>query len=636
MTHTAAGAPRDAKTAIHAPSSRMALMLGALGVVYGDIGTSPLYTLRACLNTIDDLQPAHVLGVLSILFWLLMIVVSLKYVTLVLRADNRGEGGTLALLELAVRGREGRARWLLIVLGIFGAALFYGDSMITPAISVLSALEGISIVSHTLEPWVVPVALVVLVALFAIQSHGTGAVGKLFGPIMALWFATLAVLGGYQVWLTPEVLAALNPVWALRFIAEFPMMSFLLLGAVVLALTGAEALYADMGHFGRPAIRRAWFAMVLPALTLCYFGQGALLLRDPAAIRNPFFLMAPEWGLAALVGLATVATVVASQAVISGAFSVTRQAVQLGFWPRMQILHTSAVEKGQIYLPQVNALLLCAVLVLVLLFRNSENLAAAYGFAVTGTMLTTSVLAFAVLPRGSTGGKRVLWMVLLGALLVIDILLFGANIFKIHEGGWLPLLVGVAVFTLMMTWRRGRRLLADMQARDRQPLREFMTQLEAFPPARVQGTAIFMTMNAGNVPPALLHNLKHNKVLHDHVLFLSIRVADVPYVSDDERFEMHKVSASSWQASINYGFKEDPDVPDALRQVAEAYPEIDLEPMRTSFYLSRQTVVAARRPAMARWRRALFAFMARNATRSTRFFKIPPNRVVEMGMQVEL
>ncbi|WP_439811443.1 potassium transporter Kup [Bordetella bronchiseptica] len=636
MTHTTAGAPRDAKTAIHAPSSRMALMLGALGVVYGDIGTSPLYTLRACLNTIDDLQPAHVLGVLSILFWLLMIVVSLKYVTLVLRADNRGEGGTLALLELAVRGREGRARWLLIVLGIFGAALFYGDSMITPAISVLSALEGISIVSHTLEPWVVPVALVVLVALFAIQSHGTGAVGKLFGPIMALWFATLAVLGGYQVWLTPEVLAALNPVWALRFIAEFPMMSFLLLGAVVLALTGAEALYADMGHFGRPAIRRAWFAMVLPALTLCYFGQGALLLRDPAAIRNPFFLMAPEWGLAALVGLATVATVVASQAVISGAFSVTRQAVQLGFWPRMQILHTSAVEKGQIYLPQVNALLLCAVLVLVLLFRNSENLAAAYGFAVTGTMLTTSVLAFAVLPRGSTGGKRVLWMVLLGALLVIDILLFGANIFKIHEGGWLPLLVGVAVFTLMMTWRRGRRLLADMQARDRQPLREFMTQLEAFPPARVQGTAIFMTMNAGNVPPALLHNLKHNKVLHDHVLFLSIRVADVPYVSDDERFEMHKVSASSWQASINYGFKEDPDVPDALRQVAEAYPEIDLEPMRTSFYLSRQTVVAARRPAMARWRRALFAFMARNATRSTRFFKIPPNRVVEMGMQVEL
>lgn len=359
-------------------------------------------------------------------------------------------------------------------------------------------------------------------------------------------------------------------------------------------------------------------------------------MRDPTAIRNPFFLMAPEWGLVALVALATVATVVASQAVISGAFSVTRQAVQLGFWPRMQILHTSAIEKGQIYLPQVNALLLCAVLLLVLVFRNSENLAAAYGFAVTGTMLTTSVLAFAVLPRGSAGGRRLAWMVLLGILLLIDVLLFGANIFKIHEGGWMPLLVGVIVFTLMMTWRRGRQLLAELQARDRQPLKEFMEQLEAYPPARVPGTAIFMTMNSGNVPPALLHNLKHNKVLHDHVVFLSIRVADVPYIPDGGRFEVAQISPSSWQVIIHYGFKEDPDVPDALREVAEAYPEIDLEPMRTSFYLSRQTVVSAKRSAMSRWRRAVFAFLARNSTRSTKFFKIPPNRVVEMGMQVEL
>ena len=345
----------------------------------------------------------------------------------------------------------------------------------------------------------------------------------------------------------------------------------MLLGAVVLALTGAEALYADMGHFGRPAIRRAWFSMVMPALTLCYFGQGALLLRDPEAIRNPFFLMAPDWGLAPLVALATVATVVASQAVISGAYSVTRQAVQLGFWPRMQILHTSAVEKGQIYLPQVNALLLCAVLVLVLVFRNSDNLAAAYGFAVTGTMLTTSVLAFAVLPRGSTGAKRMLWLVALGLLLLFDVLLFSANVFKIHEGGWLPLVVAIVVFTLMMTWRRGRRLLSEMQQRDRQPLKEFMEQLEEYPPSRVHGTAIFMTMNSGNVPPALLHNLKHNKVLHDHVLFLTILVADVPYVSEDERFTVNKLSASSWQATVHYGFKEDPDVPDTLRQVAEAY-----------------------------------------------------------------
>ncbi|CAP43032.1 potassium transporter Kup [Bordetella petrii] len=619
-----------------AVSSKAALLMGALGVVYGDIGTSPLYTLRACLVGFADLEPAHILGVLSILFWLLMLVVSFKYVTLILRADNRGEGGTLALLELAVRGREGRARWLLVVLGIFGAALFYGDSMITPAISVLSAIEGIGVVSHTLDAWIVPMSLAVLILLFVIQSRGTGAMGKLFGPVMALWFATLAVLGGWQVWQAPQVLQALNPIWALRFIDDFPLGSFLLLGAVVLALTGAEALYADMGHFGRPAIRRAWFSMVLPALVLCYFGQGALLLREPQAIRNPFFLMAPEWGLAPLVVLATIATVVASQAVISGAYSVTRQAVQLGFWPRMQILHTSAVEKGQIYLPQVNALLLAAVLVLVLLFQDSESLAAAYGFAVTGTMLVTSVLAFSVLPRGAAGWRRLAWLAVLGVLLVVDLLLFGANVFKIHEGGWLPLLVGTVVFLLMMTWRRGRGLLAEMQRRDHQPLKEFMTQLEEFPPARVPGTAIFMTMNPGVVPAALLHNLKHNKVLHEHVLFLTIRVADVPYASPDERFEVGQISPSCWQVVVHYGFKEDPDVPAVLRLVAEAYPEIDLEPMRTSYYLSRQTVVAARRPAMQRWRRAIFAFMARNGTRSTKFFKIPPNRVVEMGMQVEL
>jgi len=633
MTQQQAGAAAPHELA---RSSKAALIMGALGVVYGDIGTSPLYTLRACLVGFADLEPTHILGVLSILFWLLMLVVSFKYVTLVLRADNRGEGGTLALLELAVRGRQGRARWLLVVLGIFGASLFYGDSMITPAISVLSAIEGIGVVSHTFDSWIVPLSLAVLILLFAIQSHGTGAMGKLFGPVMAVWFGTLALLGGWQVWQAPQVLQALNPLWALRFIDDFPLGSFLLLGAVVLALTGAEALYADMGHFGRPAIRRAWFSMVLPALVLCYFGQGALLLRDPQAIRNPFFLMAPEWGLVPLVVLATVATVVASQAVISGAYSVTRQAVQLGFWPRMQILHTSAAEKGQIYLPQVNALLLVAVLILVMLFQDSENLAAAYGFAVTGTMLTTTVLAFSVLPRGAVGAKRLLWLAVLGVLLVVDILLFGANIFKIHEGGWLPLLVGTVVFTLMMTWRRGRRLLAEMQQRDRQPLKEFMVQLEEFPPARVPGTAIFMTMSPGVVPAALLHNLKHNKVLHEHVLFLTIHVADVPYAAQDERFEVHQISPSCWQLEVRYGFKEDPDVPDVLRQVAEAYPEIDLEPMRTSFYLSRQTVVAARKPAMQRWRRAIFSFMARNSTRSTKFFKIPPNRVVEMGMQVEL
>jgi len=635
MTSSTATAAKGPVT--HAPSSKAALIMGALGVVYGDIGTSPLYTLRACLTGYGDLQPGHVLGVLSILFWMLMLVVSFKYVTLVLRADNRGEGGTLALLELAIRGRTGRVRTFLIMLAIFGAALFYGDSMITPAISVLSALEGISVVSHRLEHWVVPISMVVLIALFMIQSRGTGTMGKLFAPVMALWFGTLAVLGGYQIVQTPGILQALDPIWAMRFVIESPGASFVLLGSVVLALTGAEALYADMGHFGRSAIRRAWFWMVAPSLTLCYFGQGALLLRDPGAIKNPFFLMAPDWFVAPLVALATVATVVASQAVISGAYSMTRQAVQLGYWPRMEILHTSIVEKGQIYLPQVNALLLAAVMVLVLVFRSSDNLAAAYGFAVTGTMLTTSVLLFSLTMRLNYGAKRIMWSVVLGFLLIFDLLLFSANALKVHEGGWLPLLVGIIVATLMVTWRRGRYLLGGLQQRDRQPLKEFMEQLEAYPPARVHGTAIFMTMSPGYVPPALLHNLKHNKVLHDQVLFLTIHSADVPFVlGEEERFTLTKLSASSWQAEVTYGFKEEPDVPEVLREIAESYPELDLEPMRTSFYLSRQTVVSSRRPAMRRWRRALFAFMARNSTRSTKFFKIPPNRVVEMGMQVEL
>jgi KUP system potassium uptake protein len=612
------------------------LIVGALGVVYGDIGTSPLYTLKVCLSEFKSIDAAHVLGILSLLFWLLMVVVSFKYVMLIMRADNRGEGGTLALLELAVRGVQGHKRAVLIVLGMFGAALFYGDSMITPAISVISAIEGIGIVSHSFDGWIVPISLAVLIVLFAFQSRGTASVGKLFGPIMGLWFVTLAAMGVWQIWQHPVVLHAINPLEAAVFVGRHPVASFVLLGALVLSLTGAEALYADMGHFGRPPIRTAWFWLVLPALVLNYFGQGALLLSDPKALENPFFLMVPSWGLLPLVVLSGVATVIASQAVISGAFSMTRQAVQLGFWPRMKILHTSAAEMGQIYLPQVNALLLVAVIVLVIAFRSSDNLAAAYGFAVTGTMLCTSVLAFMVLPRGARGGKRAAWIAVLSTLLVIDLLLFSANVLKIHEGGWLPLAVGIAVFVLMTTWRQGRRLLAEMQARDRQPLKEFMVQLEEYPPARVHGTAIFMTMSSGFVPPALLHNLKHNKVLHEQVLFLTLKVADVPFISAEERFEVERVSHSSWQVTVHYGFKEDSDVPEALRMVGEAYPELDLEPMRTSFYLSRQTVVGGRRPVMPRWRRGIFAFMARNGTRSTMFFKIPPNRVVEMGMQIEL
>ncbi|CAM5789380.1 potassium transporter Kup [Castellaniella caeni] len=620
-----------------ARSPQAAMLIGALGVVYGDIGTSPLYTVKVALSMTGNPDVEHVLGMLSILFWMLIVVVSIKYVTCILRADNRGEGGTLALMELAMRGRPGRTRWRLAILGLIGASLFYGDSMITPAISVLSAVEGIGVVSHRLDAWVVPISIVVLLALFMVQSRGTGTVGKLFGPVMFVWFLTLGVLGAWRVVEQPQVLAAINPIWAVRFIADAPWETFLALGALVLALTGAEALYADMGHFGGPTIRRAWFAMVLPALVLCYFGQGALLLSDPSAIRNPFFLLAPEWGLIPLVGLATIATVIASQSVISGAFSMTRQAVQLGYWPRMVIQHTSAREEGQIYLPRVNWLLLGAVLVLILAFGSSDRLAHAYGFAVTGTMLMTSTLAFAVLPRNTRGARRAGWLMLISLFLVIDVLLFLSNTLKLHEGGWLPLVVGICLLTLMVTWKQGRQQIHDTLAGDHQSLLSFMESLEAYPPTRVPGTAVFMSMIVGTVPPALLHNLKHNKVLHEQALFLTIEVADEPYVPFNERVKVERVSRSSWQAVARWGFKQEPNVPQVVEQIAQEVAELNLEPMQTSYFLSRQTVIVVRRlPWHQSWRRHLFAFMARNASRTTRFYKIPPNRVVEMGMQMEL
>ena len=614
-----------------------ALLIGALGVVYGDIGTSPLYTIRAALSRMTEQGEPAILGLLSLLFWMLMVVVSLKYITIILRADNRGEGDTLALMELALRGRDGRWRWRLIILGLIGACLFYGDSMITPAISVLSAIEGISIVSHRLDAWVVPISAAVLALLFLFQSRGTGAIGKFFGPIMLLWFLTLGCLGAWRIALEPAVLQALNPVWAWRFIASGPWDVFLLLGAIVLALTGAETLYADMGHFGRSAIRRAWFGIVLPALVLCYFGQGALLLANPAAQKNPFFLMAPDWALVPLVALATVATVIASQSVISGAFSVTRQAVQLGFWPRMMILHTSAQEEGQIYLPRVNMLLFLAVLVLVLSFGSSDGLAHAYGFAVTGTMLMTSLLAFVVLPRHSSGMRRLLWLGLVSLFFVMDVLLFSSNALKVLDGGWVPLLVGASLLTLMVTWKQGREKIHETLAGDHQPLKSFMAALEEYPPTRVPGTAVFMSMIVNTVPPALLHNLKHNKVLHEQALFLTVESADVPYVPFSERYQLERMSRSSWQAVVRWGFKQEPNVPRALEQIAADHPELNLEPMETSYFLSRQTVIVVPKPRFGlSWRRHLFAFMARNASQSTRFFKIPPNRVVEMGMQMEL
>ncbi|MGP1615170.1 MAG: potassium transporter Kup, partial [Pollutimonas bauzanensis] len=549
----------DQATAAHDPpkpaaTPGAAILVGALGVVYGDIGTSPLYTIKAALAQVANPGEAEILGLLSLLFWMLMVVVSLKYVTIILRADNRGEGGTLALMELAVRGVSGRKRWRLIVLGLIGACLFYGDSMITPAISVLSALEGIAIVSHRLDPWVVPLSVLVLGGLFMIQSRGTGAMGKLFGPVMLLWFLTLGALGAWRIILEPHILQALNPVWAYAFIAKAPWETFLLLGAIVLALTGAETLYADMGHFGRSAIRRAWFGLVLPALVLCYFGQGAVILADPSTMRNPFFHMAPDWGLVPLVVLATVATVIASQSVISGAFSVTRQAVQLGFWPRMVILHTSAREEGQIYLPRVNILLFIAVLVLVLAFGSSEGLAHAYGFAVTGTMLMTSLLAFAVLPRNAKGPRRLMWLGLISVFLVLDVLLFSSNALKIHDGGWVPLLVGLCLLTLMMTWKQGRDQMHETLSGDHQPLKSFMESLEEYPPTRVPGTAVFMSMIVNTVPPALLHNLKHNKVLHEQALFLTVESADVPYVPFSERYRLERLSRTAWQAVARWGF----------------------------------------------------------------------------------
>ncbi len=572
-----------------------AILIGALGVVYGDIGTSPLYTIKAALGQMSKPGEAEILGLLSLMFWMLMIVVSLKYVTIILRADNRGEGGTLALMELALRGVSGPKRWRLIVLGLIGACLFYGDSIITPAISVLSAIEGLSIVSHRLDDWVVPLAVFVLACLFMIQSRGTGAVGKLFGPVMLVWFLTLGALGAWRIILEPGILRALNPVWAFAFIAAAPWETFLLLGAIVLALTGAETLYADMGHFGRSAIRRTWFCLVLPALLLCYFGQGALVLADPSTMGNPFFHMAPDWALIPMVVLATVATVIASQSVISGAFSVTRQAVQLGFWPRMVILHTSAREEGQIYLPRVNILLFIAVVVLVLSFGSSAGLAHAYGFAVTGTMLMTSLLAFAVLPRSTHGIKRLFWLGLVSLFLVMDVLLFSSNTLKIFDGGWVPLLVGVCLLTLMITWKQGREKIHETLAGDHQPLKSFMESLEEFPPTRVHGTAVFMSMIYNTVPPALLHNLKHNKVLHEQALFLTVESADVPYVPFDERYKIERLSRTAWQAVARWGFKQEPNVPQALQQIMHDYPELNLDPMQTSYFLSRQTIFPVRK-----------------------------------------
>ena len=626
----------------HSPDSEKSrlggLALAALGVVYGDIGTSPLYALKEVFGSPHHpvpITPENVLGILSLVFWALMAVVSGKYVSFITRADNLGEGGIMALMALALRQQKPGSigRNVIVILGLFGAALFYGDGVITPAISVLSAVEGLGIVTPALERFVIPLALVVLVALFVIQRHGTASVGRLFGPVMMLWFATLAVLGLANIVAAPGVLRALNPGWAMQFFVANPGLGFLSLGAVVLVLTGGEALYADMGHFGRRPIQIAWFGMVLPALLINYFGQGALLLTNPASVTNPFYLLAPGWALYPLVILATMATVIASQAVISGAFSLTLQAMHLGYLPRFQVRHTSESEMGQIYLPAINWLLLAAVIALVLGFKSSSNIAAAYGIAVTGTMLITNLLVF-VVARELWGWKLVPTLLCITPFVVIDFAFFSANSIKILAGGWFPLAFGLGVFVLMATWKRGRELLHAKLGQDAIDLAPFIASLALGGATRVPGTAVFMTGRPQGVPRAMLHSLKHYKVLHERMVIVTIRIFDVPHVPEIDRVEVADLGESFWQVTVQYGFKDEPDLPAALALCAHF--GLEFEMMDTSFFLGRETLIPRRSREMAYWRVLLFALMFRNASSLTAFFKIPSNRVVELGSQVIL
>jgi KUP system potassium uptake protein len=618
-------------------SSLGGMALAAMGVVYGDIGTSPLYTMKEVFNGPHAVQvsPDNLLGILSLIFWALTITVSLKYVMFITRADNRGEGGIMALTALALRTPKASPRllWLISVLGMFGAALFYGDAVITPAMSVLSAVEGLEVATPLFKPYVVPITIGILVGLFVFQRNGTASIGALFGPVMMFWFATLGGLGAWNVLKHPAVLAAINPWYAYHFFLHEQGHAFLALGAVVLAITGGEALYADMGHFGRRPIKWAWLGFVFPLLYLNYLGQGALILDNPKAISNPFFMLVPEFLLFPMVGLATAATVIASQAVISGAFSLTSQAIQLGYCPRIQIRFTSEREMGQIYIPNVNWLVLLAVIVLVLGFKSSSNLASAYGIAVTLTMMIDTVLAFIVV--------RALWHwswfmagLFLTFFVIVDFAFFSANVIKIIDGGWFPLVLGLAVFSLLSTWKSGRALLYEKLLQDSMPLDAFIRSLDYGGPHRVEGTGIFMTTNANGVPRAMLHNLLHNKVLHERVILLTVLVEDVPRVPEIDRVEVHALKQGFYQVIVRYGFKDDPDIPAALT-MCEPFG-IAYEPMETSFFLGRETIVPHHIPAMPIWREILFIWMFRNADTATAFFKIPTNRVVELGTQVEL
>lgn len=615
------------------------LTISALGVVYGDIGTSPLYALRECFAGEHGVAPtsAHVLGVLSLIFWSLILIVSLKYLTIVLRATNKGEGGILALMALAFpRHSPGasRRRALLMGLGVFGAALLYGDGMITPAISVLSAMEGLEVATPRMKDFVIPLTILTLVGLFAAQRRGTGKVGAIFGPIMIVWFGAISALGVAAVMKAPQVLACFNPLLGLEFLAHGGWQGFVLLGAVFLAVTGAEALYADVGHFGARPIRIAWFCLVLPGLFLNYLGQGALVLLNPAGVKNPFYLLAPHWALYPLVGLATAATVIASQALISGAFSLTIQAIQLGYLPRMAVKHTSSLERGQIYMAHINWALMIACIGLVLGFQSSTNMAAAYGIAVTLTMLSTTVLFYFAARRvwqwsGLRAGLTA------SLFLLIEGAFFTANLTKVYYGGWFPLVMGLFIFVLMASWKRGRQLVWDKLRPASMPLELFLDEIERSKSlVRVPGTALFMTANPEGTPIALLHNLKHNKVLHEQNLILTILTDEVPQVSPDKRLQTEKLAAGFHRMLAHYGFMEEPNVPELLTGTCFDGKPLDLN--KTTFFLSRETIVPTSSGGMARWRQWLFALMGRNAQPASSFYRIPANRVVELGMQVEI
>ena len=628
--HAATGGTDPKRTAL--------LALGALGVVYGDIGTSPLYAMRESFTghahqlTVDE---TNVLGILSLIFWSLIIIITIKYLAFVMKADNEGEGGILALTAIInPRGSNPSSRrWVLVLIGLFGTALLYGDGMITPAISVLSAVEGLTVVNPDIERLVIPIAVGILIAIFAVQRRGTGSIGRVFGPIMVVWFVTMAVLGAIHLADHPGVFVALNPTYAVGFFTTNTFTGFLALGSVFLVVTGGEALYADMGHFGKRPIKLGWFSLVLPALLLNYFGQGAMLINEPTEIESPFFNMAPDWFQLPLVALATAATVIASQALISGAFSLTMQAVQLGYSPRVRIRHTSAAEMGQIYISAINWALMAACVTLVITFRSSTNLAAAYGVAVTMTMVITTLL-FYVVARERLGWSKGRAMAACTGFLAIDLGFFGANIFKIHEGGWFPIVVGAVVFTVLTTWFRGRQIVADRIMRGRVPITTFVKSIHEHPVERVDGTAVYMFSATDLTPPSLMANLKHNNSLHEKIVLLSIRSETVPRLLPVQRLTSTEIGDGFWQVILHYGFMEDPDIPAALAASQQRAPHID--PEQVSYFLGRENLIVTNKPGMAKWREHLFAFLSRNATPASNYFRLPANQTVEIGIAVEL